>query len=90
MNPGRGASRSDALANPESRHRLDQPAGMVFQAFGSGGALFNQCGVLLCHLVELGDGAVDMGDTVALFARRDAASSLAALGSVPRPRCPHE
>ena len=47
---------------PEGADRLRQARGLVLQAFGRGGALLHQRGVLLRHAVELRDGLVDLAD----------------------------
>ena len=40
---------------------------LVLERLGGGGGLFDERGVLLRHLVELGDGGVDLADAVALL-----------------------
>jgi len=52
---------------PERRHHLSQPDGLLLEALGGGGRLFDERGVLLRHLVELGDGAIDLADPLALL-----------------------
>lgn len=42
---------------------LLQSSCLIQHAFRSGGTLFHQCGVLLCHLVKLADGGMDLLDS---------------------------
>ena len=42
---------------PERRHDLSEPDGLLLQRLGGGGGLLDERGVLLRHLVELGDRA---------------------------------
>ena len=54
-------------ADAEGRNRARKLTRLVLQRFGRGRALFHQRGVLLCHLVKLRDGAVELADARALF-----------------------
>ena len=53
--------------------------GLVAHGRGSGGGLFDQRGVLLCHLIEVGHCLVDLRDAIALLVgrRRDFADQVA-------------
>jgi hypothetical protein len=51
----------------EGAHHLGEPAGLFLQAFGGSGGFFNQGCILLRHLVELGDGPIDLSDARALL-----------------------
>ncbi|MNL66379.1 hypothetical protein D3C87_1908340 [compost metagenome] len=53
----------------EHRHHLRQLIGLLPQALCGGGTLFDQCGILLCHLVQVADGLVDLRDALALLGR---------------------
>ena len=49
------------LVHLEHRHRLDQAVGLLVQAAGGSGHLFNQCCILLGGLVQLGHRACQCG-----------------------------
>src|SRR4051812_48048389 len=48
------------VVQAEHADGLRKPCGLVLQAFRGGGALFDERGVLLRHLVELRHGGVDL------------------------------
>ena len=57
------------LSQFEPSHDAGQPCGLRLQAFGGGGTLFDQRGVLLRHTFEVVDRAVDLADAAALLGR---------------------
>ena len=50
---------ASTCAHLEHRHHLRHAVGLLAQAFGGGGALLHQCGVLQGHLVQIANGQVD-------------------------------
>ena len=57
------------IAGLENRHSARQLVGLIAQAFCGGGALLNQCSILLGHLIQVADGLVDVGNASTLLAR---------------------
>ena len=68
-------------AEAEHADGLGHAARLLAQALGGGGGFLHQRGVLLRHLVELRDGAVDLADALALLA---AAALISPMMSVTR------
>jgi hypothetical protein len=63
-----GAPANPGFRTPAGRSRPRRPAsGLVLQALCRGGALFDQRRVLLRHLVQLADRAIDLADALALL-----------------------
>jgi sugar lactone lactonase YvrE len=67
------------LTSNVTAHGLRQARRLVAHAGGGGRALFHQRGVLLRHVVELRDGAVDLADAGGLFLRGGAISPMTSL-----------
>ena len=59
----RGARRVE----PEGADHLREPDRLLLERLSGGGRLLDERGVLLRHLVELGDGAIDLADPFALL-----------------------
>lgn len=58
--------RHRAGGDAEYRHRPQQVAGLLAQAFAGRRALLDQGGILLQGVIQLPDGPLDLGDITAL------------------------